>query len=103
MDEKGRERRDEGRRTGAGIRVPGPGESSSPGTSAPLDSPTIIDIPGRKLTDIPIRNISADAPTMVGASAEILRIGISVSLRPGISMIVGESSGAEVPGEELSP
>ena len=67
MDEKGRERRDDKWKTGAGIRVPVPGESSSPGTSIPLDSPTVIDIPGRKLSDIPIRNISADAPTMVGA------------------------------------
>ncbi len=66
MDEKGRERRDDQWKTGAGIRVPVPGESSSPGTTVPLDSPTIIDIPGRKLTDIPIRNISADSPTMVG-------------------------------------
>ena len=68
MDQKGRERRDDNRNTGAGIRVPVPGESSSPGTSAPLDSPTIIDIPGRKLADIPIRNISAEAPTMVGGT-----------------------------------
>ena len=66
MDEKGRERHDDKWRTGAGIRVPVPGESSSPGTSIPLESPTVIDIPGRKLTDIPIRNISSDAPTMVG-------------------------------------
>jgi serine/threonine protein kinase/tetratricopeptide (TPR) repeat protein len=67
MDEKGRERRDDKWKAGAGIRVPVPGESSSPGTSVPLDSPTVIDIPSRKLTDIPIRNISADAPTMAGA------------------------------------
>jgi serine/threonine protein kinase/tetratricopeptide (TPR) repeat protein len=68
MDEKGRNRRDDVGNTGAGIRVPVPGESSSPGTSAPLDSPTIIDIPGRKLADIPIRNISAGAPTVVGGA-----------------------------------
>jgi eukaryotic-like serine/threonine-protein kinase len=68
MDEKGRERQDEGRNKGAGIRVPVPGESSSPGTTVPLDSPTIIDIPARRLADIPIRNISADAPTMVGGA-----------------------------------
>ena len=66
MDEKGRERRDDKWNTGAGIRVPVPGESSSPGTTVPLDSPTIIDIPGRKLSDIPIRNIAPGAPTMVG-------------------------------------
>ncbi len=68
MDEKGRNRRDDVGNTGAGIRVPVPGESSSPGTSAPLDSPTIIDIPGRRLADIPIRNISAGAPTVVGGA-----------------------------------
>ncbi len=66
MDEKGRERRDDKWNAGAGIRVPVPGESSSPGTTVPLDSPTIIDIPGRKLSDIPIRNIAPGAPTMVG-------------------------------------
>jgi eukaryotic-like serine/threonine-protein kinase len=67
MDEKGGERREDKWNRGAGIRVPVPGESSSPGTSIPVDSPTVIDIPGRKLSDIPIRNISADAPTIVGA------------------------------------
>jgi tetratricopeptide (TPR) repeat protein/predicted Ser/Thr protein kinase len=44
-----------------------PGESSSPGTSPAIDSPTIIDIPGRRLPEIPLRNISADAPTMAGS------------------------------------
>ncbi len=68
MDEKGRDRRDDIRNKGAGIRVPAPGESSSPGASAPLDSPTIIDIPSRRLADIPIRNISAEAPTMAGGA-----------------------------------
>ena len=69
MDEKGRERRDDNRNKGAGIRVPVPGESSSPGTSVPLDSPTIIDIPGRKLADIPIRKTAAaDALTQVGGT-----------------------------------
>jgi eukaryotic-like serine/threonine-protein kinase len=78
MDEKGRDRRDDIRNTGAGIRVPAPGESSSPGTSLPLDSPTVIDIPGRKLSDIPIRNISADAPTVVGGA---------IAPRPGSGQI----------------
>ncbi len=78
MDPKGRERHDDSRNKGAGIRVPGPGESSSSGTSVPLDSPTIIDIPGRKLGDIPIRNISAEAPTMVGGA---------ITPRPGSAQI----------------
>jgi tetratricopeptide (TPR) repeat protein/predicted Ser/Thr protein kinase len=51
MDEKGRERRDDNWAKGAGIRVPAPGESSSPGTSPPLDSPTIIDLPHRERRD----------------------------------------------------
>ncbi len=66
MDEKGRDRRDDARNKGAGIRVPAPGESSSSGMGPPLDSPTIIDIPARKLPDISVRRITADAPTVIG-------------------------------------
>jgi tetratricopeptide (TPR) repeat protein len=81
MNEKGRDRGEETRRTGAGIRVPAPGESSSPGigspvnspvnsqTNNPTDSPTLIDIPGRKLPNLPPRRISAQAPTLVGGTA----------------------------------
>jgi eukaryotic-like serine/threonine-protein kinase len=66
MDHKGRNRQDEGRTQGGGIRAPIPGESSSSGISPAFDSPTIIDVPGRKISDIPIRAIASDAPTMVG-------------------------------------
>jgi eukaryotic-like serine/threonine-protein kinase len=91
MDEKGRDRRDEIRNPGAGIRAPLPGESSSPGTIVPLDSPTIVNIPGRKLSDIPVRKISADAPTVVGPSGPRTSSGINVFtgspiLEPGATL-----------------
>src|SRR5271170_5673710 len=40
---------------------------------------------------------------MVGASEETLRGEKSLILRPGTSIMVGESSGGMVPGDELSP
>ena len=45
---------------GAAVRTPSKGDSSSPGTVPPSDSPTLIDIPGPS-SDVP----SADSPTMV--------------------------------------
>jgi eukaryotic-like serine/threonine-protein kinase len=45
---------------GAALRTPSKGDSSSPGTAPPSDSPTLIDIP-RSSTPVP----SADSPTMV--------------------------------------
>ena len=96
MEEKGRDRREDVRgdardkgapSKGAGIRVPVPGESSSsgispsfdlrtgdlrtgdsPGSDFPtiIDAPTLVDLPDRKLSDIPVRRISSDAPTAVG-------------------------------------
>jgi tetratricopeptide (TPR) repeat protein/predicted Ser/Thr protein kinase len=45
---------------GAALRTPSKGDSSSPGTAPPSDSPTLIDIPGSS-TPVP----SADSPTMV--------------------------------------
>src|SRR5205823_5109570 len=44
---------------GAGVRTPSPGDSSSPGTTPPSDSPTLIDIPRQSRID------SADSPTIV--------------------------------------
>ncbi len=44
---------------GAALRTPSKGDSSSPGTAPPSDSPTLIDIPGP--TPVP----SSDSPTMV--------------------------------------
>src|SRR5439155_14761885 len=44
---------------GAGVRTPSPGESSSPGTIPPSDSPTLIDAPHRSSTD------SSDSPTII--------------------------------------
>ncbi len=64
MENKGRNRQDEGRTSGGGLRAPLPGESSASGISPGLDSPTIIDMPARKGSDIPIRVIASDAPTM---------------------------------------
>ncbi|AXC12873.1 Serine/threonine-protein kinase PknB [Acidisarcina polymorpha] len=69
MDEKRRDRQDDLRNKGAGIRVPLPGESSSSGSTPGLDSPTLIDIPDRKISDLPGRRISSDAPTMLGVPA----------------------------------
>src|SRR5271163_139711 len=102
MDEKGRDRREDTRNKGGGIRVPAPGESSSSGITPPLDSPTIIDIPGRRLPDIPVRNISAEAPTLVGgtprpgsgqvniyAGAPILESGSVLGQRYEILQILG--------------
>src|SRR5882724_2255484 len=45
---------------GAALRTPSKGDSSSPGTAPPSDSPTLIDIPGSS-TPVP----SSDSPTMV--------------------------------------
>ena len=45
---------------GAALRTPSKGDSSSPGTAPPSDSPTLIDIPGPG-TPVP----SSDSPTMV--------------------------------------
>src|SRR5258708_15527503 len=45
---------------GAALRTPSKGDSSSPGTAPPSDSPTLIDIPGPS-TPVP----SSDSPTMV--------------------------------------
>src|SRR5207248_2507453 len=42
-----------------GVRTPSPGESSSPGTIPPSDSPTLIDAPHRSSTD------SSDSPTII--------------------------------------
>src|SRR5436190_23189979 len=44
---------------GAGVRTPSPGDSSSPGTIPPADSPTLIDIPRRPSVN------PSDAPTIV--------------------------------------
>ena len=45
---------------GAAVRTPSKGDSSSPGTAPPSDSPTLIDVPGQN-TSVP----SSDSPTMV--------------------------------------
>ncbi len=45
---------------GAAVRTPSKGDSSSPGTAAPSDSPTLIDIPSPS-TPVP----ASDSPTMV--------------------------------------
>jgi eukaryotic-like serine/threonine-protein kinase len=45
---------------GAAVRTPSKGDSSSPGTAPPSDSPTLIDVPGQS-TSVP----SSDSPTMV--------------------------------------
>ena len=45
---------------GAAIRTPSKGDSSSPGSAPPSDSPTLIDIPGAS-TSVP----DSDSPTMV--------------------------------------
>ena len=70
MDEQGRNRRanDPQNKGGGGIRVPAPGESSSSGVDPALDSPTLIDIPGRRISDPPPRRIASDAPTMMEGS-----------------------------------
>src|SRR6478672_10196594 len=47
---------------GAAIRTPSKGDSSSPGTAPPSDSPTLIDTPN-PLRDVTAR--SSDSPTMV--------------------------------------
>src|SRR3989475_5222788 len=44
---------------GAGVRTPSPGDSSSPGTTPPSDSPTLIDASHRSSTD------SSDSPTII--------------------------------------
>jgi tetratricopeptide (TPR) repeat protein/predicted Ser/Thr protein kinase len=108
MDEKGRDRhkdagsdaRSQGTRNqSAGVRAPLPGESSSSGirpsfdprsSASPLDdSPTLIDLPARNVSDIPIRTISSDAPTIAGvpsgrpASGQIHIYTGSHTLEPG--------------------
>ena len=45
---------------GAAVRTPSKGDSSSPGTPPPSDSPTLIDVPGQN-TSVP----ASDSPTMV--------------------------------------
>ena len=45
---------------GAAVRTPSKGDSSSPGAAPPLDSPTLIDIPGQST-----RAPASDAPTML--------------------------------------
>src|SRR5881409_1623956 len=81
---------------GAGVRTPSPGDSSSPGTIPPADSPTLIDIPRRPSvnpSDAPtIVNFEtgppADAPTMVdlgtvnAADAATLIDGAPIKSRP---------------------
>src|SRR5882757_4953212 len=68
MDESSRGRPDgkpsDAGEGGAALRTPSKGDSSSPGTASPSDSPTLIDIPSPipgPSTPLP----SADSPTMV--------------------------------------
>ena len=62
---------------GAATRTPSKGDSSSPGSAPPSDSPTLIDIPS------PLRDVtppSSDSPTMVdmrGSSSDSRRGGYS--------------------------
>ena len=77
MDEQGRFRREkDALNKGGGIRAPG--ESSASGITPPLDSPTVVDVPGRKPSGSPPtpRRISSDAPTAAGGSS---------ATRPGYS------------------
>src|SRR5205823_12995562 len=69
---------------GAGVRTPSPGDSSSPGTIPPADSPTLIDVP--RDSDIH----PTDAPTIVdfGAghpadAATMVDLGSGVAPTPG--------------------
>src|SRR5439155_19760668 len=69
---------------GAGVRTPSPGDSSSPGTIPPSDSPTLIDVP--RDSDIH----PTDAPTIVdfGAghpadAATMVDLGSGVAPTPG--------------------
>ena len=66
MDEKDRTRGGDAPNKGAGIRVPAPGESSSSGVNPSLDSPTLIDIPKARISEMPGRRITSDAPTYIG-------------------------------------
>src|SRR5882757_6004638 len=64
---------------GAALRTPSKGDSSSPGTAPPSNSPTLIDIPGAR-TPVP----SSDSPTMVdipGPDSPTMVEGVSPLLR----------------------
>ena len=97
---------------GAATRTPSKGDSSSPGSAPPSDSPTLIDIPSplRDVTppssdsptmvDIP-RGSSSDSPTMVdiprGSSSDSpTMVDIPSDMGPDSPTMVGTSS---VPGK----
>ena len=95
---------------GAAIRTPSKGDSSSPGTAPPSDSPTLIDTPNplRDVTapssdsptmvDIP-RGSSSDSPTMVdipgGSSSDSpTMVDIPSDMGPDSPTMIGYRSGS---------
>ncbi len=81
---------------GAAIRTPSKGDSSSPGSAPPSDSPTLVDIPGHGAS-VP----SSDSPTMVdipgGSSSDSpTMVDIPSDLGPDSPTMVGTSP---VPGK----
>ncbi|MGA9799564.1 MAG: hypothetical protein WBQ68_11180, partial [Terriglobales bacterium] len=96
MDESSRGRPDgkpsDAGEGGAALRTPSKGDSSSPGTNSPSDSPTLIDIPGPgtpvpssdspTMVDIPGSN-SPDSPTMVDLGPDSPTMVEGVTPSPG--------------------
>jgi len=78
---------------GAAIRTPSKGDSSSPGSAPPSDSPTLIDIPGHSV--IPGHGASvpsSDSPTMVDIPGGGSSVDHPSELGPDSPTMVGTNS-----------